>query len=202
MTVPNNHPEHDRPIQLKTRRLLIRTMLETDLSAIFACYDHPEVGKYTPPIRWPNLEHAVTWYHRRRVDVLAGRAKQFVIISKDTGAVIGTSVLFNIDATHRNAEIGYALGRQFWGHGYVSEAVSAVIDHAFGELELHRLNASIDPRNFASNKVLVRFGFTHEGTTRQSYFDAGKFTDCGIYGLLAHEWRNPPVGADRTPSSG
>ncbi len=201
MTVPIDRPEHDRPIHLEAKRLLVRTMLETDLAAIFACYDNPEVGKYTPPIRWPNLEHAAIWYHRRRVDVLAGRAKQFVIVTKDNGAVIGTSVLFNIDATHRNAEIGYALGREFWGHGYVSEAVSAVIDYAFGGLELHRLNASIDPRNTASNKVLVRFGFTLEGVTRQSYFDSGEFTDCGIYGLLAHEWQNPSVGADRTPSS-
>lgn len=201
MTVPTFDYEHDRPVQLETKRLLVRTMLEADLPAIFACYDNPEVGKYTAPIRWPNLEHAATWYHRRRVDVLAGRAKQFVIVTKDKGGVIGTSVLFNIDATHRNAEIGYALSRDFWSQGYVSEAVTEVIDYAFGALELHRLNASIDPRNTASANVLLRFGFTLEGTTRQSYFDSGAFTDCGLYGLLVHEWRKLPVGADRTPSS-
>jgi ribosomal-protein-alanine N-acetyltransferase len=201
MTEPTVDADHDRPVQVETKRLLVRTMLESDLPEIFACYDHPEVAKYTPPIRWPNLEHATTWYHRRRVDVLAGRAKQFVIVAKDSERVIGTSVLFNIDATHRNAEIGYALGRDFWGQGFVREAVTEVIDYAFAALQLHRLNASIDPRNTASANVLLRFAFTHEGTTRQSYFDSGEFTDCGLYGLLVHEWRKLPVGADRTPSS-
>ena len=192
-------PSGEGSIRLVTDRLLVRTMAESDLAAIFACYDNPEVGQYCAPVRWPNIDHAHIWFKRRRDDVIAGRAKQLVIESKAKGVVVGTSVLFDIDATHRRAEVGYALGREFWGMGYVTEAVTAVINYAFGELQLHRLYATIDPRNFASAKTLSRLGFRHEGTLRETYVDAGEFTDAGLYGLLAREWKNSPVSAGNTP---
>ncbi len=179
---------------------MIRPLLESDLAAVFACYDNPEVGRYCAPVRWPDMDHALTWFNRRAGDIAAGLTEQFVILNKDSNAVIGTCVLFRIDQIHRNAEIGYALGRDFWGAGYASEAVTALINHAFGELKLHRLYAVIDPRNNPSANAVLRLGFTHEGTQRQSYFDAGEFIDSGQYALLAPEWKNLPVGADDTPS--
>jgi [ribosomal protein S5]-alanine N-acetyltransferase len=199
------------PLRMTTARLLVRTLTQDDLPAILACYDHPDVGRYCAPVRWPDMDHALAWFHRRSGDVTSGRAKQLVIISNSDQRVVGTSVLFNIDTDHRHAEIGYALGREFWGRGYVNEAVGAVIDYAFAELKLHRLTATIDTRNRASAKVLMRLGFICEGTQRESYFDAGEFTDSGLYGLLAMEWRErasvgsadsaSSVGAGDTPSS-
>lgn len=203
MTQANDTPSVS-PLRFETARLSVRTMVQDDLAAIFACYDHPEVGRYCAPVRWPDMTYALTWFNRRSDDVASGRAKQLVIAAKANDAVIGTSVLFDIDPVHRQAEIGYALGRDFWGKGYVNEAVSAVIDYAFTELKLHRLRASIDPRNVASANALLRLGFTHEGTQRECYFDAGEFTDCGLYGLLASEWAGrlqdltSPVGAGDT----
>lgn len=185
---------------LQTSRLLIRPLLESDLAAVFACYDHPEVGRYCAPVRWPDMDHAHRWFNRRAGDIAAGFAEQFIILNKASNAVIGTCVLFRIDTTNRNAEIGYALGRDYWGAGYVNEAVTALIDHAFGELNLHRLNAVIDPRNIPSAKALLRLGFRHEGTQRQSYVDAGEFVDSGLYALLSPEWKNSPVGVGHTPS--
>ena len=185
---------------LQTSRLIIRKLLESDLAAVFACYDHPDVGRYCAPVRWPDMDYALKWFNRRAGDVATGAAEQFVIEAKDTGKVIGTSVLFTIDNVHRNAEIGYGLGRDFWGAGYANEAVTAVINHAFADLKLHRLNAQVDSRNFASAHVLLRLGFTQEGISRQSYIDAGEFTDSMQFGLLVHEWKHPPVGAGHTPS--
>ena len=151
---------------LQTSRLLIRPLLESDLAAVFACYDHPDVGRYCAPVRWPDMDHAHRWFNRRAGDIAAGLAEQFIILNNDSNIVIGTCVLFRIDQIHRNAEIGYALGRDFWGAGYMREAVSALIDHAFGTLKLHRLQAVVDPRNLASAGALLRLGFTHEGTQR------------------------------------
>ena len=185
---------------LETARLLIRPLLESDLAAVFACYDHPDVGRYCAPVRWPDMDHALTWFNRRAGDIAAGVTKQFVIVLKETGNIIGTCVLFRIDTTHGGAEIGYALGRDFWGAGYAAEAITALINHAFEVLRLHRLNAVVDPRNLASAKVLLKVGFQHEGTLRQSYLDAGEYTDSALYGLLVSEWQNSPVGAGDTPS--
>ena len=185
---------------LETARLLIRPLLESDLAAVFACYDHPEVGRYCAPVRWPDMDHALNWFNRRAGDSAAGVIKQYVIVLKESGNIIGTCVLFRIDTIHGGAEIGYALGRDFWGAGYAAEAITALIDHAFNAIHLHRLNAVVDPRNLASAKVLLKFGFQHEGTLRESYLDAGEYTDSALYGLLVNEWQNSPVGADHTPS--
>ena len=78
---------------------------------------------------------------------------------------------------------------EHWARGYVSEALPALIDHAFGPLELNRLEADIDPDNAASKRVLERHGFVPEGVLRERWIVRGKPSDSAMYGLLAREWR-------------
>jgi [ribosomal protein S5]-alanine N-acetyltransferase len=98
--------------------------------------------------------------------------------------LIGTVSLFALDLGNRRAEIGYALHRSAWGHGYAAEAVTGVVDHAFGELGLNRLEADIDPRNEASARLLDRLGFRREGLLRERWIVAGEVSDSALYGLL------------------
>jgi RimJ/RimL family protein N-acetyltransferase len=71
----------------------------------------------------------------------------------------------------------------------MGEAVSAVLDYAFGTLGLHRIEADSDPRNDASMALLERLGFQREGFQRERYFDLGEIQDAVLFGLLAREWR-------------
>ena len=113
---------------------------------------------------------------------------QFVVELTETATVIGTCVLFKIDEGSKRAEIGYALGKAFWRKGYMHEALSALVDYAFRVLELHRLEAEIDPRNDGSAQSLRRLGFKLEGTLRERWIDELEITDSGLYGLLQREW--------------
>ena len=176
------------PPDIRTSRLNIRAMEERDLTAVFACYDNLEVTRYCPPTRWPTMEHARSWFARTQQRIADGTAMQFVVELAESSTVIGTCVLFKIDKDNKCAEIGYALGRQFWGAGYMHEALQALIDNAFQGLKLHRLEATIDPRNENSAKSLIRLGFKLEGTLRESSMDDGQFTHSGRYGLLDREW--------------
>lgn len=176
------------PQSIRSSRLNIRVMEERDLPAIFACYDNAEIRRYCPPTRWPTMEHAQRWFARIQQRMVDGDAMQFVIELAESAVPIGTCVLFKIDEGSKRAEIGYALGREFWGAGYIQEALRALIDCAFREIELHRLEAEIDPRNAASAKCLIRLGFSHEGTLRERWIDNGEITDSGVYGLLGREW--------------
>jgi len=93
-----------------------------------------------------------------------------------------------IDLTHRRAEIGYAQGRAYWGQGYMQEALKAVLNHAFEILNLHRIEADVDPRNAASVRTLERLGFQREGYLRERWQVNGEIQDAFYYGLLRPDW--------------
>jgi RimJ/RimL family protein N-acetyltransferase len=98
-----------------------------------------------------------------------------------------------LDSQNKRAEIGYALGREHWGHGFMHEALVGLIGFAFGELKLHRLEADVDPRNMRSMRSLARLGFKQEGVLRERWHVNGEIQDTALCGLLCHEW--PPDGA-------
>jgi ribosomal-protein-serine acetyltransferase len=95
-----------------------------------------------------------------------------------------------IDWAHRNTEIGYWLGAAFQGQGLVTKACRALIDHAFNELGLHRVEIRCMSENLRSRRVPERLGFVQEGVLRQVRWIRDHFDDHVIYGLLADEWRS------------
>ncbi len=104
--------------------------------------------------------------------------------------VIGTCTLFHIDEQNRRAEIGYALAREYWGQGLMSEALTTLLKYAFSTLDLHRIEADVDPRNEPSVRILERLGFQREGLFRERWLVAGERQDSLMLGLLRHDWRS------------
>lgn len=116
--------------------------------------------------------------------------------------VIGTCTLFHLDEQNRRAEIGYALAREYWGRGLMSEALTALLDYAFSTLDLNRVEADVDPRNGPSAIILERLGFEREGLFRERWLVAGEKQDSLMLGLLRHDWfhRRKALGRqDREP---
>jgi len=72
------------------------------------------------------------------------------------------------------------------------EALQALLEFGFGELDLNRIDADIDPRNSASARTLERLGFTKEGYLRERWIVGDEVSDTAIYGLLRREWRVRP----------
>ncbi|WP_394781876.1 GNAT family N-acetyltransferase [Undibacterium sp.] len=176
------------PECLQSARLRVRPLQEADLAAVLACYDHHEVMRYCPPTRWHTMENARNWFTRIQQRIAEGTTMQFVIELTEPAIVIGSCVLFKLDEESLRGELGYALGRQYWGNGYMHEALSLVVEHAFRRLALHRLEAEIDPRNEHSANSLLRLGFVLEGTLRERWIDGDDISDAGLYGLLARDW--------------
>jgi RimJ/RimL family protein N-acetyltransferase len=72
------------------------------------------------------------------------------------------------------------------------EALLALLDFGFGELDLNRIEADIDPRNSTSARTLERLGFTREGYLRERWIVGDEVSDTALYGLLRREWRSRP----------
>ena len=108
---------------------------------------------------------------------------------KSDARLIGNCALFNLVEQCRRAEIGYGLAHAAWGHGYMGEALVALLDHGFAELDLNRVEADIDPANAASARSLERLGFRAEGYLRERWIVGGQVSDSRLYGLLLNDWR-------------
>lgn len=185
---PVNPAVENPPTVLTTDRLTIRRMRTDDVQAYFAIFSDPAVMRYwsSPPLA------DMTAAEQKIAEILAHYEKgdlfQLAIERQTDRQMIGTCTLHQIHLQNRRAEVGYALGSAFWGNGYLVEAMHALIDHAFGVMHLHRLEADIDPRNEASAKSLERLGFMREGHLRERWIVGGEVSDSALYGLLASEW--------------
>lgn len=185
-------------LRFDTARLVLRPFRHSDAADLFAMYSDPEVFRHIPIGDWKHVDEAHQRIARDVSTMAEGGYIRLAVERREEGDVAGEVLLFNFDMASRRAELGYALARRAWGQGYVAEALPPLVDHAFGALELNRLEAVIDPRNAASARVLERLGFTPEGVLRERYIVRGQASDAGIYGLLRREWQLPQqAGAQR-----
>jgi RimJ/RimL family protein N-acetyltransferase len=91
---------------------------------------------------------------------------------------------FEIGRSHR-AEIGYWLGRDYWGRGIMTRAVRAACEHAFARWFLVKISAWVFAENLASCRVLEKCGFVQEGYFKYHYRKDGRLIDARAFGLLA-----------------
>ena len=176
------------PVTLVSPRLVLRWLTQEDIPRLYAIFSHAEVMRFWGSPPWSDEAQAVASLTGVQEDYATGSAMEFGVERRSDGLLLGTCTLFHFNWPCRRAEMGYALGRDAWGHGYMNEALHLLVNYAFGELELHRLEADIDPRNAASARTLERLGFRLEGLLRERWIVAGEISDTGFYGLLRREW--------------
>lgn len=148
-------------LPLLTERLEIRAFEPSDLEALHAVYGDPQVTRFMPS--YPTIEHT-----RRALDVhvreaRAGNPAFWAVIERISGDLIGDAGLGLIEGTGPELELGYTLGKPWWGRGYATEAALAVRDHALGELGLTEVLALVRPGNAASIHVLEKVGMERVG---------------------------------------
>jgi ribosomal-protein-serine acetyltransferase len=102
--------------------------------------------------------------------------------------IVGIVGFHSIDWTNRSTSIGYWLAESAQGRGIMTTAVRALIDHAFGEWSLHRVEIHCAPANRRSRALPERLGFREEATLRETELVEGRWLDSVVYGLLAEEW--------------
>lgn len=180
---------------LTTRRLVIRRFASNDAEALASYRNDAEVARYQS---WEcpyslgearqliaNLQPApgtpCTWF-------------QFAVSLASSRALIGDVALRTRKADPQQAELGFTFARAHQGQGYAAEAVGAVLQYAFGKLELHRVFSQTDVRNHRAQRLLERLRFRREGELRESTWFKGAWVTDLIYAQLESEWRQPPRG--------
>ncbi|HEF5873269.1 TPA: GNAT family N-acetyltransferase [Burkholderia cenocepacia] len=175
------------PVTLPTSRLVLRPLRDADAPTFFEIWSDAEAMRYFSFSPMTRIEQAEARVARNVQTSASGESLVCVLELRETGEALGECSLFHANEQCRRAEIGFSLRRTFWRGGYMREAASALIDHAFGTLRLNRLEADIDPRNAASAGLLERLGFVREGLLRERWIVGDEVSDSALYGLLASD---------------
>lgn len=106
------------------------------------------------------------------------------------GRLVGVIGYHKIDWANRATSIGYWLGASFQGKGLMTKACRVLVDYAFNEFGLNRVEIRCAVENKKSRAIPQRLGFREEGVIRQAEWLYDRFVDHVVYGMLASEWQN------------
>ncbi|MCA9636430.1 MAG: GNAT family N-acetyltransferase [Myxococcales bacterium] len=144
------------------------------------------VEHHHPWVAPPTTDEAYAAYVERcaREDMVG-----MLIVRLADGAVMGAINLSQIFyGPLQSAYAGYYIGAAYAGRGHMRAALGLALDHAFGPLRLHRVEANIQPGNLASIALVRRLGFVREGFSRRYLFIEGAWRDHERFAMLAEEW--------------
>ena len=154
-------------MQIKTERLLLRPFAEADAADLYRYAKDPEVGAAAG---WP--PHGSVEDSRNIIRLVLNGPESYAVCKKEDGRVIGAiALMLNSDSRpaegEDECELGYWIGKPFWGQGLVTEASEALLRRAFTELGMRRVWCAYFEGNEKSKRVQEKLGFRHEKTLRE-----------------------------------
>ena len=156
--------------ELETERLQLKNISAQDRDFILKQFSTDAVNEYlfdAEPFQelW-EADELIEYFTQPEPRTL----HRWILVLKDDGEKIGTCGFHNWDRENSRAEIGYDMQPDFWGKGYMSEAVKTILTFAKDEMKLKRIDADIYPENFRSVRLAERYGFRFNGETRVFVF--------------------------------
>lgn len=173
---------------LETERLRLRRPHIKDSSAMIQLAGDYEVARSTLNIPYPYTPEDASRY----IDHVAslweeGNRFSFSIVLKESDSFIG-NIGLSKDERHNCGEIGYWLGKAYWGDGYMTEALKCMLQFGFEEMNLNRIKASYFSDNPASGRVMEKAGMSYEGTQRQAIRKWDSYKDLTLMAILRDEY--------------
>jgi ribosomal-protein-alanine N-acetyltransferase len=172
---------------LETERLHVRPFTLDDEAAVFALASDPEVAHFVrfEAHRTTAETHAflrLVLEHYRRGDPFA-----WAIVRREDDRLIGSCGFVSQARERRSAEIGYWLGKPYWGKGYAVEAARALVRFGFEQMGLERVEAKCFVENRAGQRVIDKLGMRFEGTDCSEMIK-DEYPDLRVYGISRDEW--------------
>lgn len=174
-------------LPIVTDRLLLRRFTAVDIPDLLELLVHPSVAGAVPEI--VPTEAGARQYIERQAAIPPfeeDRCFDLALERTTDGKVVGLLSLVRRDPYQ--AEIGWALGVEYRGHGYATEAATALMTYGFTSLGLHRIQADTRAANAGSRQVMERLGMRREALLREAEYRDGAWQDLVIYAALADEW--------------
>jgi len=182
---------HKGTVTLETERLILRKFNEKDAPAVFQNWASDDA--VTKFLTWPThkaVEQSAGYVEFCLNSYSEADSYQWGIELKESGVLFGNTSVVKINEDLEALELGYVIGRDYWGNGYMTEAVKSVIAFLFEEVGANRIAARHDTNNPNSGRVMQKAGMKYEGTFRQFDWNNQGVVDCAVYSILKREYTN------------
>ncbi|MDF2569811.1 MAG: N-acetyltransferase [Sporomusa sp.] len=173
---------------IETDRLVLRQLLIEDAASLYQYWSDPDVTEYLTLESFANIQEAVAMIELLNGLPASKQGIRWVITRKEDNKVLGTCGFHNVKLEHSRAEIGYELGKEYWGQGVMKESLTAILNYGFNKMKYNRVEAFVNVGNSKSAKILAKRGFRLDGLLREYEFACGKFVDQHCYSLLKSDY--------------
>jgi ribosomal-protein-serine acetyltransferase len=167
----------------------LRSFQAGDAAELFAAVEK-NYGHLRPFLHWVDpgysLESARQFIAHAEKEAAGNESRSFGIFFR--GKLVGSIGFVNFNWPNRRAEIGYWIDKDFEGRGIIVRSCRALIEYAFDELDMNRIEIRCATENARSRAVSERLGFTLEGVLREAEWRHTRFFDMAVYGLLKEDW--------------
>jgi RimJ/RimL family protein N-acetyltransferase len=178
-------------LEFTTERLTIRPFKSNDLQDVFHIYNNDETCKYLLHDKWTRESMQESFDKKLKNRSLTKETVLSLAVVSHTNVIGDLSVWFT--GMKDTVEIGYSFSAETSGNGYATEAVNYFVRKLFEEFEVHRIQATLDARNVASQKLCERIGMRKEAHFIQDYWSKGEWTDSIVYGMLVSDLKDGEV---------
>lgn len=179
---------------IATSRIVLRPFTPSDVNRVAELANDEEVARNSRSFSYPySTEDAANWIGEVGREWDQGKSVVFAVslqaIESQAEQLVG-SVGLVLDQQSNRGELGYWLGRSYWGQGIATEACVSILDFAFGELLLNKVVAECLVRNSASEAVLKKIGMVQEGHLKNHFrkSETDPYCDVRVFGLLRDAW--------------
>ncbi len=171
-------------VQLSTGRWL-RLLDESDVQELYSAIEvnRDALARWMPWAAGQTLHDTLSFIRGTREQLARNDGFQTAVI--DHGRIVGMVGFHGVSWRHRSTSIGYWLAESAQGHGTMTDAVRALVDHAFRAWRLHRVEIRADVDNTRSRAIPERLGFTQEGVAREAERVGDHYADQVVYAILA-----------------
>jgi ribosomal-protein-alanine N-acetyltransferase len=182
---------HKGTIEIETQRLILRRFISDDSDSMFNNWASDEdISKY---MRWKHnesIEETNIIISQWLLDYNRTSFYIWAIILKENDEPIGSIGLFIINENDACGDVGYSVGKKYWGLGIATEALKAVLGFAFKNVGFNRIETYHSTNNPASGKVMQKSGMTFEGFAKQKYISISGIEDCNMYSIIRDDFKN------------
>ncbi len=175
---------------IESSRLVLRAFKQSDADDVHALLADGSIADTTFLIpKSYTKEMAEDWISTHQSEFEKRTGVTFAIVLKEASKLVGAISLIRIEEDHQ-AELGYWIGKEFWGKGICTEAAKLILEYGFRDIGVLRIYARHMTRNPASGKVLQNIGMKREGCLRKHLKKWGSLEDIEMYGALFEEWKD------------
>jgi RimJ/RimL family protein N-acetyltransferase len=189
-------PSRWLPDRLEGERIVLRRHVPANLEAFRRWYADPEIARLTRYQDGPMRPDEIERFFMARV--VGADALTLAIHDRDSDRLIGTCAFSQFDGDNGSALFHITIGeKDCWGRGYGTEATELMLDHAFGQLGLHRVALSVFAFNERALRSYRKVGFVVEGRAREAIWRDGRYWDEIHMSVLEVDWRDRGDRGDR-----